>query len=94
MLAYLELKNFKSLTDTKIDLRGENRTPKKMIFIYGENGAGKTNLISSILFLEKSLLTLSNNSKLQKIYDKEMSEVLSDVKNDELKKQILKELNK
>ena len=89
MLAYLELKNFKSLTDTKIDLRGENRKPKKVIFIYGENGAGKTNLISSILFLEKSLLTLSNNSKLQKIYDKEISEVLSDVKNDELKKQIL-----
>jgi len=89
MLAYLELKNFKSLTDTKIDLRGENRKPKKMIFIYGENGAGKTNLISSILFLEKSLLTLSNSSKLQKILDKEMTEFLSDVKNDELKKQIL-----
>lgn len=90
MLSYIELKNFKSLTDTKIDLRGENRKPKKIIFIYGENGAGKTNLISSILFLKKSLLTLSNNINLQKIYDKEMSEALSDViKNYEFKKYAL-----
>lgn len=89
MLSYIELKNFKSLTDIKIDLRGENRKPKKMIFIYGENGAGKTNLISSILFLKKSLLTLSNSSKLQKIHGKEMAEFLSDVKNDGLKQQIL-----
>lgn len=89
MLSYLELKNFKSLTDVRIDLRGENKKPKKIIFIYGENGAGKTNLISSILFLEKSLLTLSNNIRLQKIYDKEVSDLLSDIENDELKKEIL-----
>ena len=85
MLSYIELKNFKSLTDVKIDLRGENKKPKKMIFIYGENGAGKTNLISSILFLEKSLLTLSNNIKLRKIYDKNVPELLSDIENDEIK---------
>lgn len=29
MLSYIELKNFKSLTDVKIDLRGENKKPKK-----------------------------------------------------------------
>ncbi|MFR4401915.1 MAG: AAA family ATPase, partial [Peptococcus niger] len=89
MLSYIELKNFKSLTDVKIDLRGENKKPKKMIFIYGENGAGKTNLISSILFLEKSLLTLSNNIKLRKIYDKNVPELLSDIENDEIKKEVL-----
>lgn len=94
MLSYIELKNFKSLTDVKIDLRGENKKPKKMIFVYGENGAGKTNLISSILFLEKSLLTLSNNIKLKKIYDKEVPELLSDIENDEIKKEILNHIIK
>ena len=29
MLSYIELKNFKSLTDVKIDLRGENKNQKK-----------------------------------------------------------------
>ena len=94
MLSYIELKNFKSLTDVTIDLRGENKKPKKMIFIYGENGAGKTNLISSILFLEKSLLTLSNNIKLQKINDKEVPEFLSEIKNDEIRNELLNQIIK
>lgn len=89
MLSYIQLKNFKSLTDLKIDLRGRNKKPKKMIFIYGENGAGKTNLIYSILFLRKSLLTLHNNITIQNIYNEKVHDILSDIENDEAKKEIL-----
>ena len=35
MLSYIKLKNFKSLTDIKLDLRGKNKKPKKLAFIYG-----------------------------------------------------------
>ncbi|WLD75810.1 AAA family ATPase [Mogibacterium neglectum] len=83
MLAYIDLKNFKSLTDTRIDFRGENRKPKKIVFIYGENGSGKTNIISSILFLEKTLLTLTNTIKLKEFSgEKNFHESLPDFEND------------
>ena len=89
MLSYIELKNFKSLTNVKIDFRGRNKKPKKMVFIYGENGSGKTNLIYSILFLRKSLLTLHNNITIQKLYNERIHDILSDIENDEAKKEIL-----
>lgn len=60
MLSYLRLKNFKSFSDITLDLRGSYGIPKKVAFIYGENGAGKTNLMSSMLFLSDTLKTLAN----------------------------------
>ena len=50
MLTYLELKNFKSFSDIKFDLRKAYGEPKKIAFIYGENGSGKSSLISSYYF--------------------------------------------
>ena len=93
MLSYIKLKNFKSLTNIKLDLRGKNKKPKKLVFIYGENGIGKTNLIYSILFLEKTLLTLSNHTHFQKylqeLNDKSVEDLLSEKKDYEFKKHIL-----
>lgn len=93
MLSYIKLKNFKSLTDIKLDLRGKNKKPKKLAFIYGENGIGKTNLIYSILFLEKTLLTLSNHTHFQKylqeLNDKSVEDLLSENKDYEFQKHVL-----
>ena len=93
MLSYIKLKNFKSLTDIKLDLRGKNKKPKKLAFIYGENGIGKTNLIYSILFLEKTLLTLSNHTHFQKYLQelnaKSVEDLLSEKKDYEFQKHVL-----
>ncbi len=71
MLSYLRLKNFKSFSDVTLDLRGAYGIPKKMALIYGENGAGKSNLMRSMLFLSNTLRTLRNqeNEKQTKIFD-------------------------
>lgn len=61
MISYIYLKNFKSFSEIFFDLRDSHKIPKKTVFIYGENGAGKSNLISSILFLIETLYTLKNN---------------------------------
>ncbi|MGI5899720.1 MAG: AAA family ATPase [Christensenellales bacterium] len=69
MLSYLELKNFKSFSDITFDLRKAYREPKKVAFIYGENGSGKSNLMSSMLFLLQTLNTLKNQLKVKDIPD-------------------------
>lgn len=53
MYTYVKLKNFKSLVDFKADFTSKKDTPKKLIVIYGENGAGKTNFIESFNVLSK-----------------------------------------
>ncbi|NLL25508.1 MAG: AAA family ATPase [Spirochaetales bacterium] len=55
MLLYIKLKNFKSFSNIMFDLRGKGGIPKRVAFIYGENGAGKSNLMSSLLFLRKTI---------------------------------------
>lgn len=64
MIEYIKLSNFKSFKDITFDLRGKNGKPKPMAFIYGENGSGKSNLISSIYFLSETFDTLSNQEKI------------------------------
>ncbi len=65
MIKTLRMVNFKSFKDTIIDFTGPRGKPKKLAFIYGENGAGKSNIISALLFLSKSLLTLYSFRKLE-----------------------------
>ena len=59
MISYIKIKNFQSISDVTLDLRGPYGTPKKIAFLYGENGVGKTNVINSIFFLVRSMETLS-----------------------------------
>ena len=66
MLTYLKIKNFKNLTDLFFDLTDNHQQPKHTAIVYGENGSGKTNLVSSILFLLKSLDTLSSQFIIKK----------------------------
>lgn len=65
MISYLKLKNFKSFKDVTLDLRGVHGIPKKIAFIYGENGAGKSNLVSAMLFLGDTVETLVKQKNIQ-----------------------------
>lgn len=58
MIRYIKLKNFKSFTDITFDFTGKNNMPKPVIIIYGENGAGKTNIIKTFHLLQQSLVTM------------------------------------
>ena len=42
VLSYIRLRNFKSFSDIMFDLRGKGGIPKKKVFVYGENGSGKS----------------------------------------------------
>lgn len=67
MLSYIELENFKSFEKIRIDFRQSHGEPKKLIFIYGENGSGKSNITSSVLFLLQTLSTLAKSKKINEI---------------------------
>ena len=76
MFTYVKLKNYKSLVDFEVDLTSSKNNPKKMIIIYGENGAGKTNFINAFFTLFDTL-----NTKIYKTaVDKFMSETSDDKK--------------
>lgn len=64
MFSYLKLENFKSFNNIEIDFRGPNKIPKHMVFIYGENGSGKSNLVYAFQFLKETITSLSNQSQL------------------------------
>lgn len=54
MFTYLHVKNFKSLVDFTIDFRNNRNTPRKFVAIYGENGAGKSNIVDVFYFLKRT----------------------------------------
>ncbi len=86
MLKSIKLKNFRSFGNLEANFTTKSGIPKKLIMIYGENGSGKSNLMASILFLKKTLDTLSSQENFNKIYDE--AEI------DKLDNQILKEIVK
>ena len=69
MISYLHLKNFKSFSDIFLDLRGAHGIPKHVAFIYGENGAGKSNLMLSLLFLLQTFETIGNQESVKNFMD-------------------------
>lgn len=69
MITFLELENFKSFKNIFLDLRDSKGHAKKLAFIYGENGAGKTNIIESLVMLHKTFETLNFNRLSKDIMD-------------------------
>jgi len=69
MFSHLKLENFKSFNKIEIDFRGTHKLPKNMIFIYGENGSGKTNLVYAFQFLRETIKTLNNQDVLSKLLE-------------------------
>lgn len=58
MFTKIYLKNFTSFGEVQFNLMGKNNIPKNIALVYGENGSGKSNLISSLLFLKRTMETL------------------------------------
>lgn len=69
MITFLELENFKSFKYIFIDLRDSKGDPKKLAFIYGENGVGKTNIMESVVFLKQTFETLNFHKFSKDIMD-------------------------
>lgn len=69
MITSIELFNYLSFNHVKFDLLGKRNTAKNFSLVYGENGSGKSNLISSILFLLKTFQTLPNQENAKRLLD-------------------------
>lgn len=55
MITYVKMKNFMSFKDVTFDFRNGSKGAKKFVSIYGENGSGKSNFVTCIDFLRKSI---------------------------------------
>lgn len=97
MFSYLKLKNFKSFKEIEIDFRASNKLPKNMIFIYGENGSGKTNLAYAFQFLKETIGTLNFQNKMSLFLENYKKDLMQNSRNSEKIKAIpffFKDLNK
>ena len=59
MFTQVTLQNFKCFDHIVFDLRDKRKNPKNLILLYGENGDGKSNLISAFVLLKEVLNTLN-----------------------------------
>lgn len=75
MFRYIKLKNYKSLTDITFDFTGKNKVPKNLIILYGENGAGKTNIISVLDTLHDTFNTLNINKIVMQLLEENTNEL-------------------
>lgn len=91
MLSYLSLINFKSFSNILFDLRGAHGEPKRFAFVYGENGSGKSNLMSSLLFLSQSIKTLDNQNQLKDISEIN-SKLISAIEDEKARQDILNQV--
>lgn len=58
MFTRIRLQNFRSFGDIILDLTEKNGQPKNLAVIYGENGAGKSNLASAFVLLGELFSTM------------------------------------
>lgn len=59
MFSKITLKNFRSFDNIVFDLSGKNKSVKPLAIIFGENGAGKSNLATSFVLLSELLNTMN-----------------------------------
>ncbi len=67
----LRLQNFRSFGNLEFDLTGKSGSVKPFVLIYGENGAGKSNLMSAFSLLQDLRRTMD----MRDIYDQILSRV-------------------
>lgn len=67
MFTYIKLKNFMSFNDVMFDLRNGSKGAKSFISIYGENGSGKSNFVSSINLLRRSIDSFEMLVSMEKV---------------------------
>lgn len=85
MFTKVRLKNFRSFDDIEFDLTEKNDSPKNLAIIYGENGAGKSNLMSAFVLLNELLQTMN----LRDAYEELLSQ--KTIFNDEKYEQVLRQ---
>ena len=74
MITYLHLENFRSFSNITLDLRRAHGEAKPLAFIYGENGAGKSNLVWAISMIRESLSTLGLENRMLRLFEEMNSE--------------------
>lgn len=67
MLSSITIKNFRSLPDICLDLESGRQEVKSSAYIYGENGAGKSNLISAMYFLCRTFRTIKDEDAIREL---------------------------
>lgn len=70
MISYVKLKNFISFGEICFDFRKTKSQVKNFAAIYGENGSGKTNFITSIRFLVHSISSFTAVRFMQTLQEK------------------------
>src|SRR5574344_1071034 len=68
-LASLELTNFRSFSHFSIDFLEKANTPKRLAFIYGENGSGKTTIVDALSFLQMSVKTITDYYAIMSLFN-------------------------
>lgn len=67
MFTYLKLKNFKSLKDVTLNLKETQKKTKNFVAIYGENGCGKTHLVTAFDALRRIIFSKVAYKALQEM---------------------------
>ncbi|MDY0211083.1 MAG: AAA family ATPase [Acholeplasma sp.] len=75
MFKQIKVTNFKSLCDVTLDFVVKGKI-QSALFFYGENGSGKSNIISTIGFLKDSVKTIGINETFAKLFEKQEFKML------------------
>lgn len=69
MFTSVYLRNYKTFTDTTIDLSTNNTKAKNLVLIYGENGVGKSNFASIFLTFAELIRTMDVRDLFQEFME-------------------------
>ena len=83
MITNIEIKNFKSLREISFDLSNYGEG-KNLALIYGENGAGKSHIISAIYMLLRTFRTLKSEYEVYELNSRGPG-VYPELENEEIK---------
>lgn len=78
MFTTIKLKNFLSLTNFEGNFEKKKNTPLKLVLVYGENGAGKSNLVKAFFTLSNSMEALNSTRMLEALRKQQDASVPTD----------------
>lgn len=67
MFTYVKVGNYRSLGELSFDLTDKTNQPKNMVVVYGKNGIGKSNLLTTFQILRETFTTLDRKELLESI---------------------------
>lgn len=89
MFTKIKLKNFRSFGCLEFDLSSKNGHPKNFAVIFGENGAGKSNLMSAFVFLQEIFSTMNVRDIYEELLNKQAIYIDEELEN--RRRQILRD---